>query len=1795
MGALCAEIKSGMQMKTLYRHIIILFGLLAVCLNIQAKNIYWKPQTGGSDSNNGETEDKAVSSFSRAKELVTSADDWIILLQALQYTSSGTYTLDGSKGSYNVRVKRKDNTTTPAYMIEIGAGVTLTLKNITISGGFPEDVHTTLRSTTYGNSIIYFFSDGSGYVSSTLNIETGTVIKDSWGNYGGAIKMYRGNTINMTGGEFYNCGGTATGGAIYLSAYRNTDAVFNMSGGTIKHCRSVQGGGAVSFSNFENASETGSFTTFGHITFNMSGTAKIEDCIYKPLSVDPADTRYYGGGAVAIYQVAKENDGSHTYVHQWKLNKFEMTGGTISNCHADSIRGFGGAIFVNNKDDDEATPVIISGNAMIKDCDSEKESGGGIYMQGKTSFSMNGGTIMNCSAPLEYGGGIFITGDRSASFELKGGAVIDNCDSYKQGGGVFLNKTITSCVINDAEIKNCDCTNNSGGGLHINSVIPTGGTYPDTVVLELKKAKIHDNTATTGGAIDISIGKFIMDADVELYENVARTGIGGAMNLRSCHFIMNGGKVYNNHSATDGGAIHLTRSAFILHDGEFYGNYCSGTGGVIHFSYCTTAYEASGYHAPINGRVTLNGGKFHNNKASRGGCLNFNTCTIIDIPSTSTIEMYDNEASSGGVFSVDGAELHIAGGTFHGNTALETCTYQDVITTNIGKGGVILCQTWNGANKAASLVRITGGNFYDNEASQYGGCAFIKNVDYESATSVPAEDINVLEIQGGEIYDNRVGEAGGAIYFEANTKLKMQGTVKITDNWADRVPNNIYLLSDVGQTIEVTGTFTPQYVGIFPNTNATLAKSDIPVFEGTQGVISDLNTGIGNYTYKVVDDKQLHRVKYPGSTILYFGIDSPWSPLQQTVRKTADLDPILHNGVYEISNVKQLTAYLWYVNGIDTHDSNFSSVHPGAMGKLIADIDMEDHHWESIGDPDNSSEFTGTFDGNGYIISHLNMVPTNPSSGRGMFGTNTSGTIKNVILRDSYMAASTGYVGIVVCQNNGTLSNSVAEGEMVAAESGVIMGGLAGLNGGTIHSSFATPEMYGYTMGGLVGENTSNLYNSFANAKFTYRGTTQYMGGLVGVNTGTVENGYVQLRGDAPASNFGWLVGDNTDGTLNFSYSPNATYTVTGKEGTRNGLGTYGATSTPYLYNHRDNQVDVTEGSNPYVSSASGADKQMLIALNSWVADPDHASSNYTYWLRTTTKTINDDLPLLRLPATNAVAATNGEVYLDYNQVNELLTGYTTDDKAICLYGAEASMNGNAGSAAPLYIDQEATLKQSGSKGAINARTSQMLQTYTAERWHHFSSPLTHSDIGFTYHNASPVPYAWGLDNPCSVTINGDDDHSLFPSNLLDVTSFYSVDLFCFYEPEYHWLNLKRASDSHWHMNATEEPIAYNGNGIGASTNGNETYLVPGKGYLISVDVDQLVQNYGTLNDGDVTLYSVTKSDYNAWAERLGFNLLGNPYQSYLDFEEFKTQNGTNLWASSADIYEYTYAVFDPQLNAYRQYKDGSSVFSNAASRYIHPHQGFFIRMTKGTNSTNTTTVTYTNDMRVVTLPENVTSPYRGATQPAFPLINLVVSDSEGNADLAVLELDRDNDEGAEKIRLSEGKGLLSLGYEGRDYGILFRTKIEDYQPLRFEALEEGTFTLEWSTANGEFSELTLIDNIAGTTTDMLSRDSYSFEANPDQYASRFKIVIGHYKDVEEHEDGPSTGSETFAFQMGEELIVNGEGTLQMFDVTGRLLMQTSLHGSQTNIALPEVSAGVYVLHLANDRNGMKTQKIILE
>ena len=65
------------------------------------------------------------------------------------------------------------------------------------------------------------------------------------------------------------------------------------------------------------------------------------------------------------------------------------------------------------------------------------------------------------------------------------------------------------------------------------------------------------------------------------------------------------------------------------------------------------------------------------------------------------------------------------------------------------------------------------------------------------------------------------------------------------------------------------------------------------------------------------------------------------------------------------------------------------------------------------------------------------------------------------------------------------------------------------------------------------------------------------------------------------------------------------------------------------------------------------------------------------------------------------------------------------------------------------------------------------------------------------------------------------------------------------------------------------------------------------------------------------------------------------------------------------------------------------------------------------------------------------------------------------------------------------------------------------------------------------------------------------------------------------------TGS-VFAYQSGNDIIVSGEGELQVFDVMGRLVMNQHINGVQT-VEKPS-QTGVYIFKL-ND----KTQKIMVQ
>ena len=145
--------------------------------------------------------------------------------------------------------------------------------------------------------------------------------------------------------------------------------------------------------------------------------------------------------------------------------------------------------------------------------------------------------------------------------------------------------------------------------------------------------------------------------------------------------------------------------------------------------------------------------------------------------------------------------------------------------------------------------------------------------------------------------------------------------------------------------------------------------------------------------------------------------------------------------------------------------------------------------------------------------------------------------------------------------------------------------------------------------------------------------------------------------------------------------------------------------------------------------------------------------------------------------------------------------------------------------------------------------------------------------------------------------------------------------------------------------------------------------------------------------------------------------------------------------------------------------------------------------------------------------------------------------------------------------------------------------------PINFKAKENGTYTLSVNPEGAEMAYLHLIDNMTGADVDLLAGcgdarhcvSTYTFTAKTTDYASRFKLVFAV-------NDGSSTGSETFAFISNGNLIVNGEGMLQVIDMMGRVLVSTN---ATHNISTNGIPAGVYVLRLI-DGDSVRTQKIVV-
>ena len=307
-----------------------------------------------------------------------------------------------------------------------------------------------------------------------------------------------------------------------------------------------------------------------------------------------------------------------------------------------------------------------------------------------------------------------------------------------------------------------------------------------------------------------------------------------------------------------------------------------------------------------------------------------------------------------------------------------------------------------------------------------------------------------------------------------------------------------------------------------------------------------------------------------------------------------------------------------------------------------------------------------------------------------------------------------------------------------------------------------------------------------------------------------------------------------------------------------------------------------------------------------------------------------------------------------------------------------------------------------------------------------------------------------------------------------------------------------------------------------------------GRGYLYRNANDITVEFRGGIHSGDVT-YSVTNNGGSA-TELPGFNLIGNPF----------THNITlgNISLSAGDALSGGYVLA----------KSGAWTAVTSSS-VISPCQGVLVQVTENA----TATFSHTTGSKSRATEEYV----------QFTVTN------NSYEDVAYAMFDEGH--GLNKIsHLNEEIPMLYINKNDEDYAIATMGKDTKMFDLNFEVKTMGKYTLSVK-PEGDFSYIHVYDKLANKDIDMLKDGEYEFIGSTADAADRFVVRLGAMN---------GTDDEVFVFQSGNDIIVNGEGELHVFDVMGRNIMNTMINGVETvNVK----SHGVYIFKLNE-----KTQKIIV-
>jgi len=377
----------------------------------------------------------------------------------------------------------------------------------------------------------------------------------------------------------------------------------------------------------------------------------------------------------------------------------------------------------------------------------------------------------------------------------------------------------------------------------------------------------------------------------------------------------------------------------------------------------------------------------------------------------------------------------------------------------------------------------------------------------------------------------------------------------------------------------------------------------------------------------------------------------------------------------------------------------------------------------------------------------------------------------------------------------------------------------------------------------------------------------------------------------------------------------------------------------------------------------------------------------------------------------------------------------------------------------------------------------------------------------------------------------------------------------------------------------------------------NTTSLGVMKGYATKfIDGDKVAGFSGSINNGTLSI-ALTRTVGETFE---GFNLVGNPYISAIDWGDETNDPGGADWLAKTNIENNS--IWYRTNGTFATYNGNSGVGTNGGQRYIPAMQGFWVRVSSGQT---TGELQVDNTVRT----HGSVSMYKSAQVKNNTLLHLNVSNGTFNDEIA-LSFAPSATEGydiydTEKMFATNAAVPQLFTYsDGHKLAINSLPVLTGNRviPLGFvnNITEQMTIRIRGISNLDPNVKVFLEDKITGEMHDMTDIQTYTFEANPSSDTGRFILHFNQTQGVLSQEP-LKIKKPLNVYASGKTIYVNpgsdiGKAKhLTVFDITGKLIYQEDLNINNSTLHTFSLNKanGMYLVKLTGT-NFSKTYRVFI-